>query len=119
MRKLVVILFLLGCLYSCKMRVKDYGGYILSENSEYGEDLTLSYSDTSAYHQWEDGSRSLQKGVFLKYIYNNKADTLFILEGSVVIESYINNINYNSTFIIAAGIIKTSCPFKFGVGTFI
>jgi len=82
------------------MRVKDYGGYILSENSEYGEDLTLSYSDTSAYHQWEDGSRSLQKGVFLKYIYNNKADTLFIWEGSVVIESYINNINYNSTFII-------------------
>jgi hypothetical protein len=100
MRKLLIILFLLESLYSCKMNIKNYGGYILSENPEYGENLTLSYTDTSAYHQWEDGSRSLQKGVFLKYISNNKIDTLFIWEGSIVIEAYINDINYNSVFII-------------------
>lgn len=100
MKKLIIVLFLLGSLYSCKMGIKDYGGYILSENPEYGENLTLSYADTFAYHQWEDGSRSLQKGVFLKYISSNKIDTLFIWEGSIVIEAYINDINYDSVFII-------------------
>lgn len=100
MRKLIIVLILLNGLYSCKIGIKDYGGYILSENPEYGENLTLSYADTSAYHQWEDGSRSLQKGVFLKYISSKKIDTLFIWEGSIVLEAHINDINYDSIFII-------------------
>lgn len=100
MRKLIFILILLGSLYSCKMGIKDYGGYILSENPEYGEDLTLSYADTSVYHQWENGSRSKQNGVFLKYISSKKIDTLFIWVGSTVIGAYINDINYDSTFLI-------------------
>ena len=100
MRKLLVVLLLFVGGYSCKMRVKDYGGYVLSENPEYGKDLILSYADTSAYHKWNDGSKSLRKGVFLKYIYKDNVDTLFIWEGSTVIESYINEINYDSVFII-------------------
>lgn len=100
MRKLIIVLFLLTCLYSCNMRTKDYGGYILSENPEYGENLIITYSDTSAYHHWDNGTRSLQKGVFLKYISKNKIDTLFIWEKSTVIEAYINDINYDSVFII-------------------
>jgi hypothetical protein len=100
MRKIIIALFLLAGLYSCKMGIKDYGGYSLDENPEYGENLIITYSDTSAYHQWKDGSRSLQKGVFLKYISSNKIDTLFIWEGSIVIEAFINEINYDSVFII-------------------
>ncbi len=82
------------------MTVNDYGGYCLDENPEYGENLIITYSDTTAYHHWDDGTRSLQKGVFLKYIANNKIDTLFIWEGSIVIEAYINDINCDSAFII-------------------
>lgn len=99
-RKLIIVIFLLAGIFSCKMGIKDYGGYMLSENPEYGERLTLSYADTSAYHQWKDGSRSLQKGVFLKYKSSNKIDTLFIWEGAIVIEAHINDINYDSFFII-------------------
>lgn len=93
-------MFLLVCLTSCHFGVTDYGGYSLSENPEYGSDLIITYADTISYHQWDDGTRSLQKGVFLKYIYNNKIDTLFIWEGSTVIEAYINDINFDSSFII-------------------
>lgn len=100
MSKLIGVIFLFLCFYSCRISTRDYGGYILSENPEYGENLTLSYSDTSAYHQWEDGTRSLQKGVFLKYISNNIIDTLFIWEGATVIEAYINDINCDSFFVI-------------------
>lgn len=100
MRKLIIVLFFLYGLYSCKMGIKDYGGYILSENPEYGENLTLSYADTLVCCQWKDSLQSLRKGVFLKYISSNKIDTLFIWEGSTVINAYINDINYDSVFII-------------------
>lgn len=100
MKKILIVLFFLVGFYSCKLGMKDYGGYTLSENPEYGEDLTLSYADTSAYHQWADGSRSLQKGVFLKYISSNKIDTIFCWVGSSVITTYIVDINYDSNFII-------------------
>lgn len=100
MRKLIIVLFFLNGLYSCRMGIKDYGGYSFDENPEYGENLIITYSDTSAYHQWEDGTRSIQRGVFLKYISSNKIDTLFVLEGSIVIEAHINEIDYDSVFII-------------------
>jgi Protein of unknown function (DUF3997) len=100
MRKLIIVLSFLICLYSCKVRIKDYGGYILSENPEYGENLIITYSDTSAYHHWDDGTSSLQKGVFLKYISKNKIDTAFICEESTVIEACINDIDCDSDFII-------------------
>lgn len=100
MKKSIFVLFLLASLYSCKKLVNDYGGYSLDENPEYGENLIITYSDTSAYHNWDDGSQSLQKGVFLKYRSSNKIDTLFIWEGSIVIEAHINDIDYDSVFII-------------------
>lgn len=100
MKKLIYILFILTCFYSCEMLDKDYGGYVLSENPEYGNELALSFYDTSAYHQWENGSRSLHKGVFLKYVYDNKIDTLFVWEGSTVIEAHINDIKYDNNYII-------------------
>ncbi len=100
MKKILIVLFFLVGFYSCKLGTKDYGGYTLSENPEYGEDLTISYADTTAYHQWEVGSQSLQKGVFLKYISSNKIDTIFFWEGSPVISAYIVDINYDSDFII-------------------
>jgi hypothetical protein len=81
MRMFIFVLILIVCLYSCNLNNKDFGGFILSENPEYGYDLTLSYADTSVYHRWKDGSRSLQKGVFLKYIDKGKIDTIFCWEG--------------------------------------
>lgn len=100
MRILLIIVFLLIGSYSCKMSTNDYSDYILDENSKFGEDLILNYSDTTAYHVWEDGSRSLQKGVFLKYISSEKTDTLFIWEGSIVIGANINKMIQDSIFII-------------------
>ena len=56
MKKSIFVLLLLASLYSCKNLVNDYGGYSLDENPEYGENLIITYSDTTAYHHWDDGS---------------------------------------------------------------
>jgi hypothetical protein len=100
MKKAISLLFLIVCFSYCKMGIDNAGGYILSESTEYGNELNLSYADTSVFYQWKDGTRSLQKGVFFKYIFKNKIDTLFIWEGSTVIEAHINDFKYNSSFII-------------------
>jgi hypothetical protein len=100
MRKTLSALLLITCLVACKSLVSDYGGYKLEENPEFGDNLILDHSDASSYHIWSDGTKSLVKGANLKFHRNERTDTLFIGKGSIVIESYINNVKHDSLFII-------------------
>jgi len=100
MRQLYWIILLLITLSSCSKSVSDFGGYSKSENPEYGYNIILNHSDTFSYHRWEDGTKSFQSGAFLKFHSKQSVDTVFIWEGAIVIESFIEELIFNQEFII-------------------
>jgi hypothetical protein len=100
MRFYLYVFLLLFISTSCILESSDLGGYHKREDTELGQNIILSHSDTSLYHIFKDSSKSLQKGSFVKYHQKHQIDTLFIEKGSIVIESHINKVNYNKQFII-------------------
>jgi len=100
MKFYLYIFLLVFIINSCILESSDLGGYQKTEDTELGQNIILSHSDTSLYHIFKDSSKSLQKGSFIKYHKKHQIDTLFIVKGSIVIESHINRVSYNNLFII-------------------
>jgi len=96
-------IFIIGILISsCSLKTSYFGeGYELSENPEYGENLVISRADTTFYHIWSNGNKTLQNGVLVKFHSSqNIIDSLFIWKGTTVIPSYIDEVKFDSLFII-------------------
>ena len=96
MRKIYYVVLVFLFLYSCN---NDYGGFAIQEDSEFEKNLILTYSDTIGTHSWDDGTITQHEGVFFKYHYLESVDTIFIWQGSIVIESFICNVKSDSNFI--------------------
>ncbi|RLD60819.1 MAG: hypothetical protein DRJ01_09030 [Bacteroidetes bacterium] len=102
MKKYIYFYIVVIFIFSCNSKSPYFGsGYELSENTEYGEDIVINRSDTTSYHDWGNGRKTLQKGVLVKFHRpNNKIDSFFIWKGSSVISSYINEVKLDSLYII-------------------
>lgn len=94
---LEVALLLIFC--SCNRGTIDYGGFSTELDSEFGIHLKLTLADTLGEHLWSDGTVTQHGGMFLKYHDTNSIDTLFIWFDTVVIESHINNVKFDSNYI--------------------
>ncbi len=103
MKKLVLFFISVLSIPSCNFfRPWDFGsGYKLGENPEYKYDIILDRADTTFYHDWGNGRKTLQKGVLVKFHRpDNNIDSIFIWKGSSVVSSFIDQIKFDSIFII-------------------
>ena len=102
MTKYLYIFILAILISSCSLESSYFGeGYELSENPEYGENIVVNRADTTFFHTWGNGRKTLQKGVLVKFHYpQNKIDSSFIWEGSIVIPSFIVEVKFDSLFVI-------------------
>ncbi len=103
MKKLVLFIAIAIFLTSCDFFGPwDFGsGYGLGENPEYKYDVIIDRADTTFYFDWGNGRKTLQKGVLVKFHRpDNKIDSLFIWKGTSVISSFINQVKFDSVFIL-------------------
>lgn len=102
MTKYLYIFILAILISSCSLESSYFGeGYELSENPEYGENIVVNRADTTFFHTWGNGRKTLQKGVLVKFHYpQNKIDSSFIWEGAIVIPSFITEVKFDSLFVI-------------------
>ena len=102
MTKYLYIFILAILISSCNLESSYFGeGYELSENPEYGENIVVNRADTTFFHTWGDGRKTLQKGVLVKFhSLQNKIDTSFIWAGAIVIPSFIAEVKFDSLFVI-------------------
>jgi len=102
MKRYLYVFILLILTSSCSLKTSYFGeDYEFSENSEYGEDIVVNRADTTFYHAWGNGRKTLQKGVLVKFHNSqNEIDSSFIWKGSPVILSYIDEVKFDSLFII-------------------
>ncbi len=98
MRYIKYVLLTLLILASCTDNY-NYGGYEIENDTEMGQNLILTYSDTTSFHMWDDGSLTKQEGVFFNYHSSWNIDTLFVWKGSILIESDIWDIKSDSNYI--------------------
>jgi len=100
--KIILIITALVILTSCDP-VNEYNrGYLLSQDTELGDVLTLSREDTSFIrYLGTDSSKIItQKGTYIQYHDSIKIDTVKTWGGSSVISSHINQKMDDSIFIL-------------------
>lgn len=95
----IAVLSIIIC-SSCEGMFWNYDGFIKSSDTEFGNCILLDKSDTTAFHSWPSGSKTAQKGVFIKYHRKEKVDTLFIWNGATVIDSHVLKVRWDSLFIL-------------------
>lgn len=100
MRGITFTVIFLLILVSCNISRYDYGGYAIEQDTEFGNSLILTYADTTINHLSNDNVEYQQKGAFLNYHNNGNIDTMFIGEGTIVIESHVSNVKSDSNYII-------------------
>ena len=100
MREIKYTVIFLMILVSCNRSGYDYGGYVIEQDTEFGNSLILTYADTTINHLSNDSVEYQQKGAFLNYHNNGNVDTMFIGEGTIVIESHVSNVKSDSNYII-------------------
>lgn len=98
MKRIKLTVFFLLILVSCNRY--DHGGYTIKQDTEFGKNLILTYSDTTINHFFSDSTKNQQEGVFLNYHSNGTTDTMFIGKGTIVIESHVHNVKSDSNYII-------------------
>ena len=103
MRKLVLFFISVLFITSCDFfEPWDFGsGYGLNNNTEYADDIIIDRADTSFYFDYGSGKKYLRHGVLVKYHpLSGKVDSFLIWKGTTVISSYINQVSFDSTFIL-------------------
>ena len=104
MKKGIILLTIILLSFSSCMFFEsyDYGaGYTVGEDPEYASDIVIDRADTSFYFDYGDGKKYLRHGVLVKYHRpGGKVDSFLIWKGTPVICSYINQVSFDSTFIL-------------------
>jgi len=100
MREINYTMIFLLFFVSCNRSEYDYGGYAIQQDTEFGNSLILTYTDTTIKHFSNDSAEIQQEGAFLNYHNNGDVDTMFIWEGTIVVESHVSNVKSDSNYII-------------------
>lgn len=103
LRYFIVVIVLILIITACKTNAKweNYGGYKIDYDSKFEHYIVLDKIDTTYDYLWDTGEITRYDGAFIKYHLNNSTiDTIFISNGGIVIQSFIDDVVFDDSFIL-------------------